>query len=425
MCEIFGLIWASSCLENKKDMTQVPPWYLGHICGLWRHCAISYPTLWSSITVPFKRLTLSHPTQDLRDCQMSEIEELLLRSANAPLDVYWPEVNAEFDSRLMDLVISHCSRWRSMYFDSSGFRDQVLHWLLPVAGQLDQLERLEVASSCTAIPDIFSAAPNLREVVLTDEVWPRDLPPSIVIPWGQITHYRGLCLSERHMEFLKSAPNLLECVLNFTSFNARESPPIILPRLRRLWSNHADFLQHLTTSALEELSLMHPPLATLLPFIHRSSCTLTKLALMCCSALPSEIIHVLQALPTLTSLVYDGSRHGDEIILFNAMSISDAPSDICPGLESLAYGYWSWDSEASQDAFFTMVRSRWNRGGSGHLVRLRVFFTGGKSYSGLQTRINALQDKGFDAVFMGQHHRGILPGEGFGLDRIQQERNPY
>ncbi|KAJ6594752.1 hypothetical protein B0H19DRAFT_1247397 [Mycena capillaripes] len=119
ICEILGLIWASSSLENKEAMAQEPPWYIGHICGPWRHCAISYPTFWSSITVPFKCLTrLSYPTLwisdgERQDRQLSMIKEQLLRSANAPLDVYWPDVNDEFDPRLMALVISHCSRWRN------------------------------------------------------------------------------------------------------------------------------------------------------------------------------------------------------------------------------------------------------------------------------------------------------------------------
>ncbi|KAJ6594771.1 hypothetical protein B0H19DRAFT_1096672 [Mycena capillaripes] len=48
--EILGLTWASSCLEDE-DRVPEPTWYLGHICGPWRLCALSYPTLWSSITV--------------------------------------------------------------------------------------------------------------------------------------------------------------------------------------------------------------------------------------------------------------------------------------------------------------------------------------------------------------------------------------
>ncbi|KAJ6594753.1 hypothetical protein B0H19DRAFT_1056987 [Mycena capillaripes] len=134
------------------------------------------------------------------------------------------------------------------------------------------------------------------------------------------------------------------------------------------------------------------------------------------SADSPEIIYVLQALPTLTSLVYSSGGYEDKFVLFNAMSISDTPN-ICPGLESLAYGYGYSDSETS-DAFFAMVRSRWNPGGSGHLRRLRVFCTStwpGSDF-GSQTiipGINALQDEGFDAVFMGIHGRGILPGEEF------------
>ncbi|KAJ6594714.1 hypothetical protein B0H19DRAFT_1284333 [Mycena capillaripes] len=181
-------------------------------------------------------------------------------------------------------------------------------------------------------------------------------------------------------------------------------------------------------SKLEELTLLHNPLDALLPFIHRSSCTLTKLAIMCSPAPSSEIIPVLQALPSLRSFVYDknNSRNHDEqeqVVLFSAMTLSGAPSNICPNLMSMVYVYWRWDSDASQDAFFAMARSRFqhNPSRSARLERVRVFFNGTHASfrsEAILLRMNTLQDDGFDAVFLGREERGLLAAEAFGLPSL-------
>ncbi|KAJ7157392.1 hypothetical protein C8R46DRAFT_860111, partial [Mycena filopes] len=72
LCEIFSLT-----VQNDGDAPKQPPWYLGQVCGLWRHSALSLPSLWSSITIPSVSFGDSG--------RVSLLEAQLLRSADAPL----------------------------------------------------------------------------------------------------------------------------------------------------------------------------------------------------------------------------------------------------------------------------------------------------------------------------------------------------
>jgi hypothetical protein len=41
------------------------------------------------------------------------IEAQLLRTANAPLDIYWTGIH-DVDPCVLDLALRHCTRWRSL-----------------------------------------------------------------------------------------------------------------------------------------------------------------------------------------------------------------------------------------------------------------------------------------------------------------------
>ncbi|KAJ7622596.1 hypothetical protein DFH06DRAFT_1482078 [Mycena polygramma] len=341
ICAIFALTLAK---DHKDDDFPAPPWYLGHICRFWRDCALGYPHLWSSITIP------SSPFSAGRVLPILETQ--LLRSTNAPLDVYWPDVESSIDFRLLELILPQSNRWRTLciYADRPN-SERVLDWLQPVKGNLGRLEKLELVNGRrTTIPDIFSVAPRLRKVIVTDtELSGRSI--FITVPWEQITHYRGAYSAERHLEILDAAPNLLECSLAFDvdyAFDPHAPPPITLPLLRRLYVEEPGFLVNVMTPSLEELTTLHRP-STVLALIRRSSCTLKKLALQC--PMNSEIIPVLQGLPSLTDLLLENrveleggivignQRARGHIEVFTAMFVSGSSTDLCPSLSTFSYGY--------------------------------------------------------------------------------------
>ncbi|KAJ6458574.1 hypothetical protein C8R47DRAFT_1163099 [Mycena vitilis] len=75
ICKIFFYAWSARALKAGPTLSPTP-WYLGRICRRWRHCAIAFPLLWSTITI--------HCSSSV-----ARIAAQLLRFANAPLDIYW------------------------------------------------------------------------------------------------------------------------------------------------------------------------------------------------------------------------------------------------------------------------------------------------------------------------------------------------
>ncbi|KAJ6545398.1 hypothetical protein B0H19DRAFT_999131 [Mycena capillaripes] len=383
-----------------------PPWYLGHISRSWRNAALSFTPLWSAIVIGTP----------------ASVEVQLLRSAHVPLDIYWSNVQSQIDPSMLDSVLLHCNRWRSLSLDhrSESNRQCTLDWLHPVNGHLDQLAKLEVAHSRIAVPDILSTAPNLREVLLTDEYF-RSRSPSIIIPWHQITHYRGAYSPGRQLEILNDAPNLLECAIGFKGFGDSNSPiNPTLPHLRRLFVEGMHLiLGNVTAPLLEDLCAFSSPaheLFDVLPFIHRSSSTLKKLSLMRCTIGP-DLIAILHLLPGLTHLVIEHSRGVDDapIALFTAMSLTNT-SAVCPNLTSIVYGY-QFQRESSRNAFFAMARSRFQPtlGHPRRLSLLRVFMAEDSILPShnMVAQMKALQDEGFDADFLDIHETSLLKKTAF------------
>ncbi|KAJ7194015.1 hypothetical protein GGX14DRAFT_587025 [Mycena pura] len=392
-----------------------PPWRLGFICRSWRHYALSYPILWSSITVPCYPQFYERKTQRL----LSKLQTQLSRATNASLDVHWSCKDPDY--RLLGLILPHSNCWRNVSFHVPN--KCRLDWLLPTSGKLDRLETLEVENfGATTFPDVFTTAPNLRRVVLTplanrDRYTPPIYLKSIPIPWGQITHYRGVFPGVRQVEFLQAAPNLLNCALEIaecSNFRPPANTTIRLPHLRRLCLDGAASLLNVMAPELDELcfkfafGMWVPHLIT--PFIRRASCTLTRLVLWGCH-LCAELTVVLRALPTLSYLLLEATNHdGEQVVAFFAsMAISGTDSDVCPHIVSMVYGYEKWDNHATQDAFISMAMSRLRTQHSlrSQLSRLRVFRTTGyleRYYEpptlDMKHRIQMLQDEGLDVAFL-------------------------
>ncbi|KAJ7342306.1 hypothetical protein DFH08DRAFT_1011745 [Mycena albidolilacea] len=396
-------------LHDGKAGTR-PPWYFGHISQSWRHTALSLEQLWSFIVV-------GSPPSAKSDALVASIEVQLQRSAHVPLDIYFPDVRSEMDSRVLDLVLPRCNRWRSLCLDRRTRLPEcnvVLDWLRPVEGHLDQLVKLEARHYWIAIPDIFSTTPRLREVILTNNR--RDESSSfIVIPWRRITHYRGTFSSERQLQTLTIVPRLVECTLGFRGA-LNLVPPITatLPNLRRLSLDMHTAVQNITAPVLEDLILFsgtRRELSWILPFLPPCSSTLRRLALRQ-STICLELIPVLRALPLLAHLVfeYDSGNNAAQIDFFTALSTTNATSDsfICPNLTSFIYRY-RFRGRSSEVAFFAMAVSRFRPNSDGYrpLLRLRLYAA---RYTPLENdiQIKLLQDQGFDAAFLDEREAQLL-----------------
>ncbi|KAJ7635675.1 hypothetical protein DFH06DRAFT_1054885 [Mycena polygramma] len=369
LCEVFALT------VSGNEALPKPPWYLGHVCQSWRRTALAYPPIWSSITIPNSSTAVSRKPA-LR------VETLLHRSAGAPLKIYWTAITGtSVEDHSAAAVVSHCHRWSALHLQIPCPYAKFA-WLKLASGCLASLRTLQIVHDYPIeFPEQFSFHGSaLREVVLSGF-----LPITMtMIPWEQITHYRGAYPSNMHLQILlATAPNLRQCALRFASHPIQKATPITFPRLRRLEIDNSAALVAFTAPVIEELlsqSSSGHNMLKLCRFIQRSSCLLKKLIMRDCGLSP-DLIAVLRDLPLLTYLLIDFDEHDEvrgqnadendytlgQTALFTAMSASGSPR-LCPRLVTLVYGV-NLDL-FPEDLFFAMARSRFH---TSCLTHLRLY----------------------------------------------------
>ncbi|KAJ7916711.1 hypothetical protein B0H13DRAFT_2658224 [Mycena leptocephala] len=345
ICEIFSctLPFTTKIGDQAVDL---PPWYLGHISRAWRATALAYPSLWTSITILNCR---DHPSNNPPSLAMFKTQ--LLRSENAPLTIHF-RCNNKSPCRILAALLPHSSRWKSLYFQFTRDSYPFLLRLLRLArGQFTLLTRVEFCHTKNFLEDIsapsniFSVAPVLREVLLTHPDFDCN-SPNPLIPWGQITRYRGVFSFRQQLHILRAASNLIECGLGIRRGGRAVSSDrrITLPHLRRLFIEQGEILPHLTAPTLEYFSCK--TLDSVTPFIHRSFCQLTTLALIAghfgqITLLLDDFITLLQSTPFLQNLVFQdySVAKEDNARILRAMTVSGSPDDLCPALSYLGYGH--------------------------------------------------------------------------------------
>ncbi|KAJ7983222.1 hypothetical protein DFH06DRAFT_717187 [Mycena polygramma] len=416
ICEIFAMTLDTDDSTHVRGSEYDPLWYLSHICRSWRLWALAYPRLWSHITIP------SSPPHPI---DRAVLETLLLRSSNAPLNVCCTVEDEDehfVDCTLADLAVLHCRRWVTLRIDLSrcGDADTLkLSWLHPVKGCLPSLRSLDVLcfGDTVDIPDVFSVAPSLRQVLLTD--WKLTCySPNMQFPWDQITHYRGAFREATQLDILRAAPKLVQCAVSFDTsvhLTPGTSSAIALSHLRRLCIQLPSFLHHLTAPSLEELYcvyMRHVDIPALLPFVCRSDCLLQKLVLMSCF-ISSELITTLRSLPSLTYLLISPLASPEEHTDLLCKMRAGTFRNLCPNLSSLVYGCTvSYPSTFPKEPFFTMIQSRIHPNPSGsRLTYLRIFDPSIRSDIISATR--DIRDGGLDADVLTTREFDFLAGKAF------------
>ncbi|KAJ7286568.1 hypothetical protein C8J57DRAFT_1708825 [Mycena rebaudengoi] len=284
------------------------PWILTHVCARWRNVAISLPALWSTIHLLDVRIPLNILTTQLE------------RSRPCPLTIdLFANHFAGFTS-----ILEHSERWHTL--DLS-----IFDWMVPLlnetAGRLPLLRSLTYDKN-TSLSDLslcraFEAAPCLREGMAYTTA-------SIPLPYNCLTRFRYKTSTSLAAAPLKSCHNLLE--LTLVCPDTPEGNEIIeLPLLQRLRIGDGFLLDRLLLPALEELALEASP-GSLVPFIHRSACSLRKL-INECTASPTENILLLAHIPTLVELHTISTP--DDMLRLMAPPPSESHAIICPRLRAM------------------------------------------------------------------------------------------
>ncbi|KAJ6595040.1 hypothetical protein DFH09DRAFT_974224 [Mycena vulgaris] len=398
LCEIF--LFTLPWYRNLDEVAvHQPPWRLGHVCASWRDVAIAYPPLWKFLQVEHSSDVLASEMYPI-----SALQTTLLRAANLPLDVTfeWWYNKCILNPRWLDVFLEHCNRWAVVRIHDYSYRGSFLDILRRVRGRLPELQKLEIlhpgfGDDPEELADHFLVAPSLREVILANPKL-TDRSVGLPIPWNQITYYRGVYTPARQFQILQAAPNLVECGLGFSEGPLDQDQVVTLPSLRRLYSKNTGFLSHLRLPSLEALFLIQD--ADLLPsLIQCSSCRLTKLVLTDCELAPT-FSTILRCIPILTYLLLEVLPQSRENIppLFNAMTLSGSPSDLCPNLTSFVFG--ERPEFSSENPLFPMIQSRL----SPHSLSFFRLFHRDPFYdiphATVLAGIQELADGGLDAAFI-------------------------
>ncbi|KAJ6500731.1 hypothetical protein C8R45DRAFT_897009 [Mycena sanguinolenta] len=304
--EVLGMIFLG-CMGPEPNVIPV----VGQVCRHWRDLVEGTPRLWSNLSIGRKRFSFHQ-----RYVNMASL--FLKRSANRPLSI---SIRNPADARLVTLVRRHADRWATLRLastDNAFYNSLGLDSALPMLEKLEILEAVNRLANSEPIPLKIHNAPKLKHVVLKDgpEYWD--------LPWTQLTH---LEYDTSHVidavYILRMCPHLEECSLGMLDKPVEdpEAIPTIRPLLKlrslRLAIDTVSPKQPASTMMSTFFSAVTAPALTSLEvigqwapteftdFLTRNQCQLTHLSMRPGYMKDDKIIDVLQALPTLNTLLLD------------------------------------------------------------------------------------------------------------------------
>jgi hypothetical protein len=309
LCEIFHLLCdkpiSLHTLDNSSRFGEFP-WAVGRVCKRWREIFLSYPHLWTSLSLQYHSDSPQFGVDRLHE--MSRRTLLYLeRSEQLPLTItvyttypIYSESIENFPRTTWKLLVSCSERWERVDLELSreplGLILDLLRCGMPIIKSLRlHAKSILVRISKFELYHAFTAAPRLTELELLGRFG------GLVFPWSQLTKVKifstdGDYVESRKLEtILSQLQNVEELrmgkVFIWRSDDDRDRRSIRLPSLRLLAVQvhprleilpqlEAPLLEHLLVDMsskkryafIEELSF----------FIRRSSCHIRRLTLQNC-----------------------------------------------------------------------------------------------------------------------------------------------
>lgn len=336
---------------SPKDV----PWFLGHVCRLWRAAAIATPQLWNRF--PPLKLTVEkqscHPMFD----------ELLTRSGVRPIRVHLNFALNKGDAGpetypALEPLIAASKRWEEVII--RGLNVQHMEYQFrKIEGQIPHLRRVLLsfgrdASDVDQVAgptSIFRDAPVLSELLvhrLSLSVWQR-FP---VISWKQLTRYedaKGSCGGP--YEILKRAENLETFITMDCNFQEPDQSLLVHSKLcqfqahvTRTQVSFLALLDKLKLPNLRNLAVTFDPLSTapefhaaptLTSLLTRSQCNLQTLVLNQGPLHDFEVSEMLAATPRLETLELGDCANLDRVLL--SLVFKKMENTLLPYLRNLTF----------------------------------------------------------------------------------------
>ncbi len=332
--KIFGLSTTRIVLDNFSK--QNPALVLSHVSREWRVLATSTASLWSHLSI-----TLDCTADQRESHGWPYLLELILeRSKQTPLHLaldYFPDEHDSptpptlFKLGLLMQLIAHCHRWEvvSLNIPNEVLENKVF---LPIRGSLPTLTSLMLNGESwdTDTPiNLFMDCPNLRHLALE-----LVLDSELDVQWDQLASLAFTSLISGDdviqdgfmLKILPLCTKLTTFTLDWCTISGIESDRVItsipcvstsVTSLSILSicdvSNVVPFLQRLTLPCLDAFVLqgatglsgtidISSTVPSIRGFLARSSCSITLLSIKGVHFKTKDIVEILSAMPTLTSL---------------------------------------------------------------------------------------------------------------------------
>lgn len=288
------------------------PWTLSHVCQRWRDVAVSFPRLWSNVSVLLLHGRNTSAITSLLRLQLERSKDHLL---SISLLIH-PQIQVPHNDALLCLFLSTSVRWEVLHLH---IPQQTLISLDTATLSLPSLHTLGI-SPVGLLPD-FREAPKLVYFVGIPSFF-LNIPPAWL---SQITSMRQAMIravsvsTGECLRVLSLLPNLEECSIlcansPFSQFLSLFTFPMPIHHssLQRLvLQAHSNFrgheaaselLQELTAPNLEYLDITGVvDVSILLQFVKLSECPLRSLKLSATGITVRECYDLLMALPKLRS----------------------------------------------------------------------------------------------------------------------------
>lgn len=392
-------------LRCVSDIKQTP-WTFGYVCSRWRTISLSATELWTHIYVDISTLV-----QKGEESAKSLLETYLSRSGSRLLSVHitFDEEMPRTIESALTILLSSSVRWRRL---SILLPESALHFFHSITHNfpnlqqfdlqlLDDMEENEITAE--EFGSFLDNAPQLQTVSIGDGF--NDYLPLFVqmpiLPWSQLLDfeiYENADPFNSARYILEACPQVQHMHLPTGSSYECAGAPVVHRHLRSLSlkcragqilpPDLFDLLDLLTLPALEVLTLEsngfgsdlnfdnteHP--SALESLITRSSCL--RLRLRVESAFISDVtsfLLFLEMTPSLQSLEfrpstpYTMASHPDGFIIddfVDRMRYIPQADQLCllPNLRTLLLEDAHYFED--DDAFASMVESRWRLPGQGH-----------------------------------------------------------
>ncbi|SJL12665.1 uncharacterized protein ARMOST_16096 [Armillaria ostoyae] len=361
------------------------PWYLGHVCSLWRYTIENLcPVLWSTMTIeePLKKGSFSKYQRVVKRNMVALLERVLERTHGYQIDFvfehhrFMAPLSDNAMVRCFSMMLEHSRQWRRAELIIPHF---LLARISLVQGKLDWLEDAYLICSGSPCPvnlDALAVAPNLKFLHLENVHQRAEIrfPTANLITLYDGRRFTGHDVTPKYLHYIASSPNLLSFSWHHHSPIPVSSPPyyplITHPTLRELSTCSGKLLHSLILPALTEMALRSghedakngpvecpaDALSELRNLLVRSQCSLTVLSLVD-AGVNDHLFAIITLCPHLRdlSIEFNGWTGGpgtDPLMasLIRRMSEMHIVEDmnqhiLVPGLESLTIKLISFDEE--------------------------------------------------------------------------------